>query len=76
MTTSSDIIKIGTTYVIINGNKPMTFSEPSKNNKEKVKSIAVKTLDPKYSISPMVPIGSKALSKAQAAAPESKRKKA
>jgi hypothetical protein len=37
----------------------MTFGESSKNNKEKVKSIPVKPIDPKYSMPRWCPLGLK-----------------
>jgi hypothetical protein len=51
-TTASDIIKIGTTEIIINGNNEglMTFSKSTKINKERDEVIGTKKVVSKYSM--------------------------
>ena len=46
--TTGDVIKIGTTYIIINGKNegPITFGESSKTNEEKDKGATSKMYDP------------------------------
>jgi hypothetical protein len=58
-TTIGDIIKIGTTEVIINGNNEgsMNFGKSAENNKEKDKINTNKKIDPKYSMPRWCPLG-------------------
>jgi hypothetical protein len=58
-TTNMDVIKIGTTNVIIQGNNegPMVFGESTKTNEEKDIGTTSKIVDPKYFIPRWSPSG-------------------
>jgi hypothetical protein len=72
--TSGDIIKIGTTNVVIQGNNEglMIFGKSAKIDEENPQEQPVK-LQPKVLHAPMVPIGINTFSKAQITAAKGKR---